>query len=84
MPLILLFTGGTDILGWTSVGISTSHYINGLSLDLTNASTLSPLYHVSLIAENGAGLTMATPTYSTPIYIFEDDKAGRWSPIYYI
>ncbi|KAK3104702.1 hypothetical protein FSP39_008103 [Pinctada imbricata] len=71
-----LILGATDVLSWFSVGMETSHYISGLTLDLSNEITKLPAYHVSIRAENGAGQTSTTPTYSTPIYIYEDNTAG--------
>ncbi|VDI67222.1 Hypothetical predicted protein [Mytilus galloprovincialis] len=56
--------GGTEIRSWTDVGLKTDEYINGLSLEVSNTSTKTPVYYVSLIATcyrsdsrvNGAGL----------------------------
>ena len=74
---IFLFLGGTEIKSWTDVGLKTDEYINGLSLEVSNISTKTPVYYVSLIAINGAGLE-SSPVVSTPIVVVEADKAGKY------
>ncbi|XP_052081235.1 uncharacterized protein LOC127719259 [Mytilus californianus] len=67
--------GGTEVKSWTDIGLKTDKYIDGLSLDITDIDTKTPVYYVSLIALNGAGLE-SSPVISTPIVVVEADKAG--------
>ena len=69
-------TGGTDKLPWRSVGTESGQYISGLNLELTNQTTRSPVYYLSLRARNGAGVVNSSPKVSTPIIVVEEDKAG--------
>ena len=72
----MVFVGGTDILGWTQHGTETDVYITGLSLPLTDIKTKSPVYYVSMKAENGAGQESSVIT-SSPIVVVDEDKAGK-------
>ena len=72
---VCLFTGGTDVLDWKSVGLVKNYYIGGLNLSLTDQATAQPVYYVSLRSENGVG-RIATST-STPVYIIQGDRAGN-------
>ncbi|VDI73733.1 Hypothetical predicted protein, partial [Mytilus galloprovincialis] len=67
--------GGTEVKSWTDIGLSTDKYIEGLSLEITDIDTKTPVYYVSLTAVNGAGLD-SSPVVSTPIVVVEADKAG--------
>ncbi|CAG2187681.1 unnamed protein product [Mytilus edulis] len=60
--------GGTDILGWKSVGTNKDAYIKGLSLTVTDEDTKLPVYFVTITSVNGAGLT-SEPVVSTPIIV---------------
>lgn len=71
------FIGGTDILAWKDVGAASSQYISGLSLELTNITSKSPVYYVSMKAENGAGILSSQAVTSTPIVVVPEDKAGK-------
>ena len=71
------FIGGTDILAWKDVGSASSQYISGLSLELTNITSKSPVYYVSMKAENGAGILSSQAVTSTPIVVVPEDKAGK-------
>ena len=75
-------TGGTDKLPWRSVGTESSQYISGLNLELTNQTTRSPVYYLSLRARNGAGVVNSSPKVSTPIIVVEEDKAGMYILIF--
>ncbi|XP_062596534.1 uncharacterized protein LOC134257978, partial [Saccostrea cucullata] len=68
--------GGDDVLAWKSVGTESSQYITGFTLEVTNQTTKSPTYYLSLKAKNGAGLVSPLATVSTPIMVMEEDKAG--------
>ncbi|CAG2247498.1 unnamed protein product [Mytilus edulis] len=67
--------GGTEVKSWSDIGLKTDKYIDELSLDITNIDTKTPVYYVSLIAVNSAGLE-SSPVISTPIVVVEADKAG--------
>ncbi|KAL5013969.1 hypothetical protein ScPMuIL_008239 [Solemya velum] len=67
--------GGTDILGWTDIGMEQNRYITNLVLNQFDTTTKSPVYYVSIKAENGAGL-ISEPVISTPIIILNEDKTG--------
>lgn len=47
--------GGTDIRGWRDMGTAVSGFMDGLSLELTDEDTGTPLYYISVRATNGAG-----------------------------
>ncbi|KAJ8321023.1 hypothetical protein KUTeg_002610 [Tegillarca granosa] len=66
--------GGTDILNFKDMGDQQDMYIDNLNLPLTNISTKSPVYYVTVKAVNGAGLESSTVT-STPIVVVEEDAA---------
>ncbi|KAK7494165.1 hypothetical protein BaRGS_00014638, partial [Batillaria attramentaria] len=66
---------GTDILAWRNVGKEQDGYIDGLTLELTNTVSGTPVYYVTVRAANGAGDT-STPRTSTPIKILQEDQAG--------
>lgn len=70
--------GETDKLPWKSVGTESSQYIGGLDLELTNQTTRSPVYYLSVRARNGAGVVNSSPKISTPIIVVEEDKAGMY------
>lgn len=72
-------TGGTDVLSWKLVGAESSQYITGIALELTNMTTKTPVYYVSMKAENGAGILSTQAVTSTPIIVVPEDKAGKIS-----
>jgi len=75
-PFYFLSTGGTDKLIWrTMISTDSDVYINNLDLELTDEKTMSPVYYVSIIAVNGAGLE-SSPVSSTPIRVVQEDRAG--------
>ena len=76
--IYMVFVGGTDILGWTNHGTETDVYITGLSLTLTDIKIKSPVYYISMKAENGAGQESSVIT-STPIVVVDEDKPGKIS-----
>lgn len=63
-----------------------------MNLELTNQTTRSPVYYLSVRARNGAGVVNSSPKISTPIIVVEEDKAGMciysqwkdWSFLKYI
>jgi hypothetical protein len=67
--LYMVFVGGTDILGWTQHGTETDTYITGLSLPLTDIKTKSPVYYVSMKAENGAGQESSVNIYHLSYFL---------------
>ena len=48
-------TGQTDLLDFQSMGLSEDGYINNVNLALTDVSTNSPVYYVTVKAINRAG-----------------------------
>lgn len=60
--------------------MESTQYITGFTLEVTNQTTKSPIYYLSLKAENGAGL-VSSPTVSTPIMVMEEDKAGTYDTV---
>ncbi|OPL20593.1 hypothetical protein AM593_04880, partial [Mytilus galloprovincialis] len=69
--------GGTDILSWTVFGKEKDIYIPDLTLQLTDLITYTPVYYVSVKAENGAGQE-SNPVTSTPIVVVDEDKPGMY------
>lgn len=67
------------MLSWKSVGAESSQYITGITLELTNTTTKTPVYYVSMKAENGAGILSTQAVTSTPIIVVPEDKAGKIS-----
>lgn len=67
------------MLSWKPVGAESSQYITGLALELTNTTTKTPVYYVSMKAENGAGILSTQAVTSTPIIVVPEDKAGKIS-----
>ena len=51
-----LSVGAVDVLPFTSVGDSLDGQMEGLSLSLTDADTNTPVYYISVVAVNGAGM----------------------------
>lgn len=77
------FIGTDDVLGWMPVGMESTQYITGFTLSTTNQTTKTPVYYLSLKAENGAGLVSGS-TVSTPIMVMEEDKAGTYKDTKFI
>ncbi|CAG2214886.1 unnamed protein product [Mytilus edulis] len=67
--------GGSEVKSWTDIGLKTDTYIDGLSLDVSDIDTKTPVYYVSLVAINGAELE-SSPVVSTPIVVVESDRPG--------
>lgn len=67
------------MLSWKPVGAESSQYITGITLELTNTTTKTPVYYVSMKAENGAGILSTQAVTSTPIIVVPEDKAGKIS-----
>ena len=63
---------------WKSLGTKRRQYINGLNLELTNQTSRSTVYYLSLRARNWAGVINSSPKVSTPIIVVEEDKAGMY------
>ena len=63
-------------MAWTGYGIEKDIYISDLTLTLTDHTTKSPVYYVSVKATNGAGLESNQVT-STPIFVVDEDKPGK-------
>lgn len=70
--------GTADVLAWKAVGTESAQYITGFNLEVTNQTSKTPVYYLSLKAENGAGLVSQSPSVSTPIMVMEEDKAGEF------
>lgn len=64
-------------MDWKAVGSESSQYITGLNLELTNIDAKTPVYYLSMKAENGAGILSTTAVTSTPIVVVPEDKAGN-------
>lgn len=71
-------SGTADVLAWKAVGTESAQYITGFNLEVTNQTSKTPVYYLSLKAENGAGLVSQSPSVSTPIMVMEEDKAGEF------
>ncbi|XP_078573994.1 uncharacterized protein LOC144860567 isoform X3 [Branchiostoma floridae x Branchiostoma japonicum] len=67
--------GGTDVMPFENLGADRSSYINNLQLQLYNEVTGSPVYYVTVKAQNGAG-AFSTEVVSSPIKVVPGDKAG--------
>ncbi|CAC5409208.1 unnamed protein product [Mytilus coruscus] len=72
--------GGTDIMSWTAFGTEKDIYIPDLTLQLTDLKTYTPVYYVSVKAENGAGQE-SNPVTSTPIVVVDEDKPGMYDRV---
>ncbi|XP_076086943.1 uncharacterized protein LOC143057517 [Mytilus galloprovincialis] len=68
-------SGGSEVKSWTDIGLKKDTYVDGLSLDVSDIDTKTPVYYVSLVAINGAGLE-SSPVVSTPIVVVQSDKPG--------
>jgi len=45
----------TDVLSFRSMGLSRDGYIDNVKLDLTDITTNTPVYHITVKTLNGAG-----------------------------
>ncbi|XP_071152144.1 uncharacterized protein, partial [Mytilus edulis] len=68
-------SGGSEVKSWTDIGLKKDTYVDGLSLNVSDIETKTPVYYVSLVAINGAGLE-SSPVVSTPIVVVKSDKPG--------
>ncbi|CAG2236309.1 unnamed protein product [Mytilus edulis] len=68
-------SGGDEVKSWTDIGLKKETYVDGLSLGVSDIDTKTPVYYVSLVAINGAGLE-SSPVTSTPIVVVESDRPG--------
>ncbi|XP_019624877.1 PREDICTED: uncharacterized protein LOC109470382 isoform X2 [Branchiostoma belcheri] len=67
--------GGTDVMPFENMGPDESAYINNLQLQLYDEATGSPVYYVTVKAQNGAG-AFSTVVVSSPIKVVPGDKTG--------
>ncbi|XP_066298079.1 uncharacterized protein [Branchiostoma lanceolatum] len=67
--------GGKDVMPFENMGADRSAYINNLQLQLYDEATGSPVYYVTVKAQNGAG-AISTEVVSSPIKVVPGDKAG--------
>ncbi|XP_078658229.1 uncharacterized protein LOC144903712 [Branchiostoma floridae x Branchiostoma belcheri] len=67
--------GGMDVLPFENMGADRSAYINNLQLQLYDETTGSPVYYVTVKAQNGAG-AFSTEVVSSPIKVVPGDKTG--------
>ncbi|XP_066289761.1 uncharacterized protein [Branchiostoma lanceolatum] len=67
--------GGNDISDYQSLGSGRDGYIGNLNLQLTNKTTDSPVYYITVKAENAAG-TFSQNITSSPIKVVRADQAG--------
>ncbi|KAI8485273.1 hypothetical protein Bbelb_370200 [Branchiostoma belcheri] len=67
--------GGTDVMPFENMGPDESAYINNLQLQLYDETTGSPVYYVTVKAQNGAG-AFSTVVVSSPIKVVPGDKTG--------
>ena len=51
----MLFAGGSDVCDYQHIGHETDGYVGNLNLQLTNKTTNSPIYYLTVKAENAAG-----------------------------
>ena len=59
---VFLYQGGADILTQTSYGTDVDRFIDGLDLAITDPETNYPLYYISVVAVNGAGMQSSIKT----------------------
>ncbi|XP_078658230.1 uncharacterized protein LOC144903713 [Branchiostoma floridae x Branchiostoma belcheri] len=67
--------GATDVMAFENMGADKSAYINNLQLQLYDETTKSPVYYVTVKAQNGAGV-FSTEVVSSPIKLVPGDKTG--------
>ncbi|XP_035696857.1 uncharacterized protein LOC118430254 [Branchiostoma floridae] len=67
--------GGNDVSGYQNLGPGADGYVGNLSLQLTNKTTNSPIYYLTVKAENAAGSFSRNIT-SSPIKVVRADQAG--------
>ncbi|XP_078575736.1 uncharacterized protein LOC144861641 [Branchiostoma floridae x Branchiostoma japonicum] len=67
--------GSTEVMPFENLGADRSAYINNLQLQLYDEVTGSPVYYVTVKAQNGAG-AFSTEVVSSPIKVVPGDKAG--------
>ncbi|XP_035698714.1 uncharacterized protein LOC118431579 [Branchiostoma floridae] len=75
MKVVCYDKGGTDVMPFENMGADRSAYINNLQLQLYDEVTGSPVYYVTVKAQNGAG-AFSTEVVSSPIKVVPGDKAG--------
>ncbi|CAH1258771.1 JAG1 [Branchiostoma lanceolatum] len=69
------YPGGYDISELRSMGPAIDGYIEGIDLQLTDLNTNTPVYYVTVLAKNGAGLLSQNLT-SRPIKVVPGDRPG--------
>ncbi|XP_078695732.1 uncharacterized protein LOC144924477 [Branchiostoma floridae x Branchiostoma belcheri] len=67
--------GGNDVSDYRNVGTGSDGYIGNLNLQLTNKTTNSPVYYLTVKAENAAG-SFSTDISSSPIKVVRADQVG--------
>ncbi|XP_035668230.1 uncharacterized protein LOC118410564 [Branchiostoma floridae] len=67
--------GGSDVSDYQHIGHETDGYVGNLNLQLTNKTTYSPVYYLTVKAENAAG-SFSTNITSSPIKVVRADQAG--------
>ncbi|XP_078616233.1 uncharacterized protein LOC144884654 [Branchiostoma floridae x Branchiostoma japonicum] len=67
--------GGSDVSDYQSLGPAADGYVGNLNLQLTNKTTNSPIYYLTVKAENAAGSFSMNIT-SSPIKVVRADQAG--------
>eukprot|EP00058_Branchiostoma_floridae_P000529 XP_002586017.1 hypothetical protein BRAFLDRAFT_110183 [Branchiostoma floridae] len=68
-------SGDSDVSDYQSLGSGRDGYIGNLNLQLTNKTTNSPIYYLTVKAENAAG-TFSKNITSSPIKVVRADQAG--------
>eukprot|EP00058_Branchiostoma_floridae_P003025 XP_002588513.1 hypothetical protein BRAFLDRAFT_79466 [Branchiostoma floridae] len=67
--------GGNDVSDYQNLGPGSDGYVGNLNLQLTNKTTNSPIYYLTVKAENAAGSFSRNIT-SSPIKVVRADQAG--------
>ncbi|KAI8516764.1 hypothetical protein Bbelb_053450 [Branchiostoma belcheri] len=67
--------GGNDVSDYRNLGPGSDGYIGNLNLQLTNKTTNSPVYYLTVKAENAAG-SFSTDISSSPIKVVRADQVG--------
>ncbi|CAH1239174.1 HEG1 [Branchiostoma lanceolatum] len=67
--------GDNDVRDYQSLGPETDGYVGNLNLQLTNKTTNSPVYYLTVKAENAAG-SFSTNITSSPIKVVRADQVG--------
>ena len=68
----MCFVGKADVLAFSSMGLSKDGYIGNVNFALTNVTTNTPIYYITVKAVNGAGKqsSVMSSRYSVHTYLY--------------